>query len=390
MHLCQLCTLFSQSLLPVLTITLLQLQVRLQHEQHIHGAPVARPDTPHALFHHMLSQAPGRQPNHALSLPVTPDPAPAIEAGHPFGSSTASDALMMVYHAALRSPHQAVRPDVSGIKRARMAMRRGLSPEEEDRGMLFLGHEPIPSAASLRTAPWTADRPGLPTVEGPQAYPPVANHAICAKSADLPQQAVWFGDGPTAEQLPPECLLPDEAAQSAGGLVDGVTAQHATVFPDLAMQEESELPVDDPQSDRELADVAGQHSSELPDLALHADSELPKEAIQQPAQHLPHDTLVDSRVCNETMQLDKKLPDLAMGLESPDEAMQHESELSDEAMPQANSAEHTEGKISSSRLPLHCLLHHHIRTKFPVSSQSTSLCGGTLHLILYRCTESRV
>lgn len=209
----------------------------MPHQPHRESAHLAV--SPHAW---LLSQQTQDAVQHQLGLvseqPSAP-PAPHDSDDH------ATDALMMVYHAALNGPDQAIhtRPDQRAVKRARLAMRRGLSPEEEDQGMTFLGHEP--------------------------------NH----RNGDRPQHAMWHYGAAAAPQLQAEDTLPDEDNHFSEA------AQLDRELPDEAMQLEDGLP---DQDHSRLPKEAVPLDDQLPDEAMPPD-ESPQHQSEQVLQALPNE-----------------------------------------------------------------------------------------------------
>lgn len=196
----------------------------MPHQPHRESAHL---DTsPHAW---LLNQQTEDADQHQLGLVLEKPSAP--HAPHD-SNDHATDALMMVYHAALEGPNQAAHttPDQRAIKRARLAMRRGLSPEEEDQGMMFLGHEPTHRNGDRpQHAMWHYGAAAAPQLQAEDTLPDKDNHLIEAAQLDreLPDEAMQLEDGlpdqdhsrlpkeavPVDDQLPDEAMPPDESPQ---------------------------------------------------------------------------------------------------------------------------------------------------------------------------------
>ena len=244
----------------------------------------------------LLSQQTEDAVQHQLGL-VSEQPS-APHAPHD-SDDHATDALMMVYHAALNGPDQAThtRPDQRAIKRARLAMRRGLSPEEEDQGMTFLGHEPT------------------------------------HRNRDRPQHAMWHYGAAAAPQLQAEDTLPDEDIDLSEA------AQLDRDLPDEAMQLEDGLP---DQDHRRLPKDAVPLDDQLPDEAMQLEDGLP----DQDHSRLPKEAVpLDDQLPDEAMQLEDGLPDQEHS-RLPKEAMPLDDQLPDEAMPPDESPQHQSEQVS--------------------------------------------
>lgn len=158
------------------------------------------------------------------------------------------------------------------MKRARLTMQRGLSPEEEERGMLFLGHDTFPESL-----PSAADCPMLFVETDHEMLGAAADELSTSgaghkAAAELPQHAVWLAHGLPAHQTPQEHLLPGKPPLPASNrAAEGE-------LPDEAMQHEIEQSGGQMQDASEVHDEAMQHDPEVPDQAMQHESGLPGEA----------------------------------------------------------------------------------------------------------------